>query len=104
MPTTTLVGPPFPVPEANGMTNSQVKTAAGGAVAFIGGLTTAVTPHLGLIPDRYKPTVMLILGVLSAVGVGLAMLNQSLNTNFASVPVETAKAKGIDPSKHGGKV
>lgn len=85
------------------MTKSQVRTAVGGAVAFIGGLTTAVTPHVGLVPERYKPTVMLSVGVLSAIGAGLAMLNQSLNTNFASVPVETARAKGIDPEKHGGK-
>lgn len=85
------------------MTKSQVKTAVGGAVAFIGGLTAAITPHLGLIPERYKPTVMLVVGGLSALGAGLAMLNQSLNTNFASVPVETAKAAGIDPSLHGGK-
>jgi hypothetical protein len=49
------------------MTRSQIRTAAGGAVAFIGGLTAAATPFVPFIPEKQKGTVVLVLGSLSAV-------------------------------------
>lgn len=74
------------------MTKSQVTTAVSGVVAFISGVTTAATPFLPFIPERYKPNVMLVLGLLAAAGAGLASFSQSLSGQHVSLPVAEAKA------------
>jgi hypothetical protein len=74
------------------VTSSQITTAIGGAVAFIGGLTTAVTPFLPFVPARYKDNVQLGFGLLGAVGVALASFNQSLSGNHVSLPKDEALA------------
>jgi hypothetical protein len=74
------------------MTKSQVTTAISGAVSFISGVTTAATPFLPFIPERHKPNVMLVLGLLAAAGAGLASFSQSLSGQHVSLPVAEAKA------------
>jgi hypothetical protein len=72
------------------MTASQIRSIVGGAIAFIGGVTTSITPYVGLIPEKYKTGVQIALGIIAAVGVGLTMLNQSLSPGHYSIPQEQA--------------
>lgn len=74
------------------MTKSQITTAVGGTIAFIGGLTTALTPFLPFVPAKYKDGVQLAFGLLAAVGAALAAFNQSLSGEHASLPMAEVKA------------
>lgn len=82
------------------MTSSQIKSIVATLAALLALLDAKADLLDALMPPKYAG--WLRMGVIAG-GLIVAAFNQSLNTNFASVPSEKAQAHGIDPSLHGGK-
>ena len=81
------------------MTSSQVRTIAGIVVA----VCAALVERLDILPASMAWAGEWVTFVAVAGGIVLTAWNQSLHTGHVSIPVETARAKGVAPEQTEGK-
>jgi hypothetical protein len=82
------------------LTKSQITSVLAGSAAALATLEARLDLLTALLPPKWAG--WLRTGVIVA-GVVITLFSQSLNMNHTSIPVEKARALGIDPSLHGGK-